>query len=52
MCHANAREGMGIKHQFLMDKAKDLNSNYVDNASRAHAGKYKELTTVGNAKFW
>lgn len=52
MCHANAKEMMGIKQQCLMDKGKDLNSNYVDSAARAHAGKYKELTTIGNAELW
>lgn len=52
MCHANAKEMVGIKRQCLMDKGKDLNSNYVDSAARAHAGKYKELTTIGNAELW
>jgi len=50
MCQTNEKSKVVGKHPIHMD-FKDLNSNVVD-SGKAHAGKYKELTTLGNAPFW
>lgn len=49
MCHANERVKAAIKPEIKV--MRDLNSNLVA-MDRAHAGKYKEVTTIGNAELW
>lgn len=42
---------MEKRQPVMMGKIKDMNSNLID-AGKAHSGKYKELTSIGNAKLW
>lgn len=49
MCHINVRNKTEVKRPLFSGRFNDVDTN-LTNVDTAYAGKYKELTTFGNAE--